>query len=75
MSAPTLFLTFVLAFAALSPAPLAAWGVQGHEAAAAAALEDLPPGVAAWFAGQEAILRDHAGELGHAITPKSKVTS
>lgn len=43
-------------------APLAAWGVQGHQIVPLAALQDLPPGPAAWLAGQEAVLRDHASD-------------
>lgn len=42
--------------------PLAAWGPQGHQLAATAALADLPPEVAAWFTGQEATVRDHAND-------------
>ena len=45
--------------------PLAAWGPEGHRMLAAAALPDLPPGVARWFAGQEAVLPQHANDPDH----------
>jgi hypothetical protein len=49
------------AFLGLS-APLCAWGALGHRMVAGAALEDLPPGPAAWFHGLEAAVRDHAND-------------
>lgn len=55
-----LFLSFLLLPAAFTP--LAAWGVQGHQMAATAALKDLPPELAAWFAGEETTVSDHAND-------------
>jgi len=48
--------------AAFAAAPLPAWGVLGHQLVAVSSLADLPPGLAAWFAGREDILRDHASD-------------
>ena len=42
--------------------PLAAWGRKGHRLVAQLALQDLPPGPAAWFHGSEAILLDHSSD-------------
>lgn len=58
-----LFLSILLVPAAFTP--LAAWGVQGHQMAATAALKDLPPELAAWFAGQETTVSDHASDPDH----------
>lgn len=55
--------TFLLA--ALAALPASAWGVTGHRLLAAAALQDLPQGPAAWFIGQEATLPDHANDPDH----------
>lgn len=52
----------LLAAAVLGSAPLAAWGDLGHRLVAQAALADLPPGPAAWFAGREGLMRDHASD-------------
>ena len=57
-------LALILA-AALAAPPLAAWGPEGHRMAASAALLDLPSDVARWFAGQEAILPQHANDPDH----------
>ena len=55
-------LPFFLALCCCAPAPLAAWGRQGHQIAAALALRDLPPALSPWFRGNEAILRDHCDD-------------
>lgn len=52
---------FLLATALLAP-QASAWGVLGHRLVAQASLKDLPPGPAAWFAGLEATLPDHASD-------------
>jgi hypothetical protein len=57
MPKPFLLLTIVLL-----ALPLRAWGCQGHRAVAAAALDQLPPGLAPWFWGCEASLPEHAGD-------------
>jgi len=51
--------------AAIPGLPLSAWGVLGHQMAATAALQDLPPGLAHWFEGREDVLRDHANDPDH----------
>jgi len=51
--------------AAFAAAPLPAWGVLGHQLVAVSSLADLPPDLAAWFAGREDILRDHASDPDH----------
>jgi hypothetical protein len=55
----------VLLAALFAAAPLSAWGVLGHQLVAVASVADLPPGLAAWFAGREDILRDHASDPDH----------
>lgn len=45
--------------AALAP-PLAAWGPLGHQLAANAALEALPPELAPWFQGQAEVVARHS---------------
>ena len=42
--------------------PLSAWGRHGHRIVAALALQDLPPGPAAWFQGLEATVEDHSSD-------------
>jgi len=64
MSKPALFLAAVLLVPPWAPA-LGAWGSLGHEWVAATALADLPPGVAAWFAGREAEVPGHANDPDH----------
>ena len=56
MVSPRLSILPLLFAVALAAPPLPAWGPQGHRMLATAALLDLPPEVAPWFAGQEAIL-------------------
>jgi hypothetical protein len=51
-----------LLFAAL---PLLSWGDKGHRAVVTLSLEALPPGLRAWYRGQEAFLRDHASDPDH----------
>ncbi len=43
---------------ALAALPLAAWGPRGHRLVANTSLQTLPPGLRAWFSGQEARYRD-----------------
>ena len=57
---------FVLLALTLLPGPTAAaWGSLGHRMVATGALQDLPPDLAAWFAGLEATLPDHANDPDH----------
>lgn len=42
--------------------PLSAWGRKGHQILARVALQDLPPGPAAWFEGLEATVVDHSSD-------------
>lgn len=49
----------------LAAAPLPAWGVLGHQLVATAALKDLDPILAPWFAGQEKTMADHASDPDH----------
>jgi hypothetical protein len=42
--------------------PLAAWGAKGHEIVASLACRDLPPELAPWFRGREAVLREHCND-------------
>src|SRR5208283_2712873 len=51
-----------LAFACTLTPPLAAWGARGHQLAAAAACQDLPPEVAPWFQGLEAVVVAHCAD-------------
>jgi hypothetical protein len=55
-------LPLFLVLSCCAPTPLAAWGRQGHQIAAALALRDLPPALSPWFQGQEATLRDHCDD-------------
>ena len=55
-------ITFLMLLAAL---PLSAWGDKGHRAVSALALQSLPPGPGAWFAGQEAAMAEHASDPDH----------
>jgi hypothetical protein len=50
---------------ALPGSLLGAWGAQGHALIAAAALKDLPPETALWFAGHEEDLPAHANDPDH----------
>ena len=65
MPKPALLLTLALLLSPGSALPLAAWGAQGHQMAASAALLDLPPELAAWFQGQEGALRAHVNDPDH----------
>ena len=58
----TLTIALSVLFASSAGVPMAAWGVLGHQLAATAAVQDLPPELAAWFAGQEGTMRDHAND-------------
>ena len=55
----TPLLLFVCLCASL---PLAAWGRKGHQIVARLAVQDLPPGPAAWFQGLEATVADHSSD-------------
>ena len=52
----------LLAISLFAPPPLAAWGRKGHEIVASLAFRDLPPELAPWFQGREAVLRDHCND-------------
>ena len=58
MKAPILLLL-------LAALPLSAWGDRGHRATCGLALEGLPPGLRAWYAGREAEVEDHASDPDH----------
>jgi hypothetical protein len=45
--------------------PLWAWGDQGHRVVSTLALQSLPAGPRAWFAGREAEMGDHASDPDH----------
>jgi hypothetical protein len=45
--------------------PLWAWGDQGHRVVSTLALQPLPAGPRAWFAGREAEVCDHASDPDH----------
>lgn len=49
----------------LAALPLLSWGDKGHRAVVSLSLTTLPPGVRAWYRGQEAFLRDHASDPDH----------
>lgn len=49
----------------LAALPLSAWGDQGHRLVCALALEGLPPGPRAWYAGREAEVEAHASDPDH----------
>ena len=55
----------LLALTLLPGSPARAWGAVGHRMLATAALKDLPPDLAGWFAGHEATLPDHANDPDH----------
>lgn len=65
MRKPALLLAAALLLAPAFSRPLAAWGAQGHQMVASAALKDLPPELAPWFVGQEPTLRSHANDPDH----------
>jgi len=62
MPKPSQPMAFALLLALASAPPLPAWGVLGHQMAATYAVQDLPPELAAWFAGRGNVLRDHAND-------------
>jgi len=62
MSRSALFLAVVILGLPPWAPPLGAWGALGHQLLAGAALQDLPAGPAAWFAGREAAVRGHAND-------------
>lgn len=45
--------------------PLSAWGDKGHRVTCTLALEGLPPGLHAWYAGRETEVEDHASDPDH----------
>jgi hypothetical protein len=49
----------------LLTAPLWSWGNRGHRVVANLALQSLPVGPAAWYAGHEAEVLDHASDPDH----------
>ncbi|WP_257304756.1 S1/P1 nuclease [Geothrix campi] len=49
----------------LAALPLSAWGDKGHRITCALALEGLPSGPRAWYAGREAEVEDHASDPDH----------
>jgi hypothetical protein len=51
--------------ALLAAFPLSAWGDKGHRVVSILALRSLPAGPAAWFAGREAEVADHASDPDH----------
>jgi len=55
-------LPLFLALAVLAYAPLSAWGRKGHRILASLALQDLPPGPAAWFQGFEETMTGHSSD-------------
>ena len=62
MAKPTLLLALAALLLPAPALPLAAWGHLGHKLAARTALKELPPELAAWFAGQEARVGHHAND-------------
>ncbi len=49
----------------LAALPLSAWGDKGHRLVCTLALEGLPPGPRAWYAGREAEVEEHASDPDH----------
>ena len=64
MSKPIVIL-LASALAAATAQPLPAWGALGHQMAATASVQDLPPELAAWFLDQTDTLHDHANDPDH----------
>ena len=62
MPKPTLILALAILVGAAPGVTLRGWGTLGHQMAATGALADLPPGLAAWFAGHADTVRDHAND-------------
>jgi hypothetical protein len=57
--------TLSLSLLMLLALPLSAWGDKGHRAISTLAIQSLPEGPRAWFAGREAEVCDHASDPDH----------
>ena len=65
MQKPSKHLALAILLASAPALPLPAWGALGHQMAATYAVQDLPPELAAWFAGRANVLHDHANDPDH----------